>query len=56
MNILIFGATSAIGKELARLYINDGHRVIITGRRLDFVAHNTFVAVVENVISQKLLV
>ncbi len=35
MNILIFGATSGIGKELARLYTKDGHHVIITGRRLE---------------------
>lgn len=32
-NIIIIGATSGIGKELALLYIKDGHRVAITGRR-----------------------
>jgi len=35
MNILLFGATSGIGKELASLYVKDGHHVIITGRRLE---------------------
>ncbi len=35
MNILIFGATSGIGKELARLYVADKHHVIITGRRME---------------------
>lgn len=35
MNILIFGATSGIGKELARLYVADKHHVIITGRRIE---------------------
>lgn len=35
MNILIFGATSGIGAALATCYTNDGHHVIITGRRLE---------------------
>jgi short-subunit dehydrogenase len=35
MNILIFGATSGIGKELAKLLVNDNHTVVITGRRLE---------------------
>jgi short-subunit dehydrogenase len=35
MNIVIFGATSGIGKELAKIYVNEGHRVAITGRRLE---------------------
>ena len=34
MNIIIFGATSGIGKELAKHYVNEGHKVLITGRRL----------------------
>lgn len=35
MHIIIFGATSGIGKALANLYIEKGHRVAITGRRLN---------------------
>jgi short-subunit dehydrogenase len=35
MNVLIFGATSGIGKELAKTYIDKGHQVVITGRRLE---------------------
>lgn len=34
-NAIIFGATSGIGKELARLLVNDGYHVMITGRRLE---------------------
>ena len=34
-NALIFGATSGIGQELARLLIQDGYKVMITGRRLE---------------------
>ncbi len=34
MNVIIFGATSGNGKELARLFVADGHFVAITGRRL----------------------
>lgn len=34
-NAVIFGATSGIGKELAKLMIEDGFNVLITGRRLD---------------------
>lgn len=34
-NAIIFGATSGIGKELARLLVNDGYHVLITGRRLE---------------------
>lgn len=30
---VIFGATSGIGKELAKLLIADGYKVVITGRR-----------------------
>ncbi len=33
MNILIFGATSGIGRALAEQYVLQGHRVAITGRR-----------------------
>jgi short-subunit dehydrogenase len=32
-NALIIGATSGIGKELARLLVENGYHVIITGRR-----------------------
>ncbi len=35
MNIIIFGATSGIGKGLAKLFVDKGHKVAITGRRLD---------------------
>jgi short-subunit dehydrogenase len=31
--ILIFGATSGIGKALAEIYLQHGHRLILTGRR-----------------------
>ena len=30
---IVFGATSGIGKELAKLLVNDGYKVVITGRR-----------------------
>lgn len=30
---IVFGATSGIGKELAKLLINDGYKVLATGRR-----------------------
>jgi short-subunit dehydrogenase len=33
MNIIIIGATSGIGRELAKLYAATGHRLGITGRR-----------------------
>ncbi len=33
MNILIFGATSGIGRALAELFTSQGHKVAITGRR-----------------------
>ena len=32
---LIIGASSGIGKELAKLLVNDGYYVAITGRRLE---------------------
>ncbi len=35
MNIIIIGATSGIGKELAKIYISQGHTVGITGRRVN---------------------
>ena len=34
-NAIVFGATSGIGKELAKLLVNDGYRVAVTGRRED---------------------
>ena len=34
-NAIIFGGTSGIGKTLAVLLVNDGFKVVITGRRLD---------------------
>ncbi len=30
---IVFGATSGIGKELAKLLVNDGYKVLVTGRR-----------------------
>jgi len=32
---IVFGATSGIGKELAKLLVNDGYKVMITGRRIE---------------------
>jgi len=32
-NAVVFGATSGIGKELAKLLVLDGYKVLITGRR-----------------------
>ncbi len=34
-NAIVFGATSGIGQELAKLLVNDGYKVMITGRRLE---------------------
>ena len=34
-NAIVFGATSGIGKELAKLLVNDGYKVMITGRRIE---------------------
>jgi len=34
-NAIILGATSGIGKELAKLLVKDGYKVMITGRRLE---------------------
>ncbi len=34
-NAIIFGATSGIGKELAKLFAGDGYNVLITGRRIE---------------------
>jgi len=34
-NAIIFGGTSGIGRELAKLLVNDGYRVLLTGRRLE---------------------
>jgi short-subunit dehydrogenase len=36
MKIIIIGATSGIGKELALSYLKQGHSVAITGRRQNF--------------------
>ena len=30
---IVFGATSGIGRELAKLLVKDGYKVLITGRR-----------------------
>ncbi len=34
-NAIVFGATSGIGAALAKLLVDDGYRVVITGRRED---------------------
>jgi len=34
-NAIILGATSGIGKELAKLLVKDGYYVLITGRRIE---------------------
>ena len=34
-NALLFGATSGIGRELAKLLVEDGYKVMITGRRIE---------------------
>ena len=34
-NAIVFGATSGIGKSLTERLVNDGYRVLITGRRLE---------------------
>jgi len=34
-NAIVFGATSGIGKELAKLLVEEGYKVMITGRRLE---------------------
>ena len=34
-NAIIFGASSGIGRELAKLLVNNGYKVMITGRRLE---------------------
>ncbi len=34
-NAIVFGASSGIGKELARLLVKDGFTVLITGRRIE---------------------
>jgi len=35
MNILITGASAGFGKAMARKFVNNGHRVIATARRID---------------------
>ncbi|WP_288956447.1 SDR family NAD(P)-dependent oxidoreductase [uncultured Polaribacter sp.] len=34
-NAIVFGATSGIGKSLAKLLVKDGYKVAVTGRRLE---------------------
>jgi short-subunit dehydrogenase len=34
MKVIILGASSGIGRELAKLYIKENHKVVITGRRI----------------------
>ena len=34
-NAIVFGATSGIGKALSQLLVQDGYKVLITGRRLE---------------------
>ena len=34
MNVIILGASSGIGRELAKLYIKENNKVAITGRRI----------------------
>ena len=34
-NAIVFGASSGIGKELSRILVKDGYKVLITGRRLN---------------------
>lgn len=34
-NALLFGATSGIGRELAKVLVEDGYNVMITGRRIE---------------------
>jgi len=34
-NAVIFGATSGIGRALAKLMVENGYRILITGRRMD---------------------
>jgi short-subunit dehydrogenase len=34
-NAIVFGATSGIGRELAKLLVDDGYKVMITGRRIE---------------------
>ena len=34
-NALLFGATSGIGRELAKILVEDGYKVMITGRRIE---------------------
>ena len=35
MLVLITGASAGFGAEIARRYVAEGHRVILTGRRAD---------------------
>lgn len=37
-NAVVFGATSGIGMELAKMLVQNGYKVLITGRRIEFLS------------------